>query len=437
MNLDIMTLMAASAAVTDTGSAAADATASAGREVAPEGIPFSTLLQAVIGESRVEFAQPGGADVEPAPGAIAAAADGESTELLVPLAGRTDTPPGQTGSGEALPVRGDALPPLVSDELPDRRGPAMSLPDPRVPAGLGQSAPRAAPVPGEPGLSQSPRPTRAERIGWFSTVTPPVTPESADDGVPLARVETDPVQTDVPRKASGLADALASRADLPDSRAPAGSRPATSDAATLTQLATRFVDQTTSAAPMDSAPEMPRSIAPDLIATSSNAASSAPRAERLPQMLPVTQPGWDRTFADQITVMASRGLESAELRLDPPQLGTLHVKLTLQGDQAQLMIQSGSGVVRDLVETALPRLRELLGQEGLTLDGVQVADRESAQRNDRHASDADTPGGDGQHGDEPDTRRSAKDDDSRSEETREHPGDQELTSLGGRLHVRV
>ncbi|MEO1576439.1 MAG: flagellar hook-length control protein FliK [Pseudomonadota bacterium] len=155
---------------------------------------------------------------------------------------------------------------------------------------------------------------------------------------------------------------------------------------------------------------------------------AAVAVDRLPGVLSVQQPKWDRAFADQLTIMAGRGIETAELKLDPPTLGTVHVKLTLQGDQAQLLVQSANGAVRDLMESALPRLRELLGSEGLTLDSAQVADREQAQRQEREARER--------------TQDEAPPLDDAAEEVSDTAAaragnDADLTLGAGRLHIRV
>ena len=63
--------------------------------------------------------------------------------------------------------------------------------------------------------------------------------------------------------------------------------------------------------------------------------------------------------------MVSNGIQQAEIRLDPPELGHLTVKIQIQGDQTQVQFHVAQSQTRDIVEQAMPRLRDMLAQEGL------------------------------------------------------------------------
>jgi flagellar hook-length control protein FliK len=90
---------------------------------------------------------------------------------------------------------------------------------------------------------------------------------------------------------------------------------------------------------------------------------------------PVTQPGWGDEFGQQITWLATQKLQSAELHLNPPQLGPLDVLLKLNGDQATAVFSSPHAAVRDAIEQALPKLREILADSGIMLGNASVSDQ--------------------------------------------------------------
>jgi len=71
--------------------------------------------------------------------------------------------------------------------------------------------------------------------------------------------------------------------------------------------------------------------------------------------------------------MANQDSHSASLQLNPRQLGPLEVRMSIEGDRAQLSFVSNHAAVRDAVETALPRLREMLGTVGLIQVDVNVS----------------------------------------------------------------
>ena len=81
----------------------------------------------------------------------------------------------------------------------------------------------------------------------------------------------------------------------------------------------------------------------------------------------------------QLVAMVSQGIQHAEIRLDPPELGSLMIRIQVQGDQTQVQFQVAQHQTRDIVEQALPRLKELLAEQGLQLTDSQVSQRDSGK----------------------------------------------------------
>ncbi|WP_434930142.1 flagellar hook-length control protein FliK [Shewanella sp. HL-SH5] len=75
----------------------------------------------------------------------------------------------------------------------------------------------------------------------------------------------------------------------------------------------------------------------------------------------------------QLITMVSNGIQQAEIRLDPPELGHLTVKIQINGDQTQVQFHVTQSQTRELIEQAIPRLRDMLAQEGLQLTDSQVS----------------------------------------------------------------
>ncbi|ATX76670.1 MULTISPECIES: flagellar hook-length control protein FliK [Reinekea] len=80
---------------------------------------------------------------------------------------------------------------------------------------------------------------------------------------------------------------------------------------------------------------------------------------------------------DKIQMMTRGGLQQAVIRLDPPELGALEVRILVQQDQTQVQIVSSSSVVRDLLEQQSTRLRESLAEQGMALANLDVQDSSS------------------------------------------------------------
>jgi flagellar hook-length control protein FliK len=118
---------------------------------------------------------------------------------------------------------------------------------------------------------------------------------------------------------------------------------------------------------------------------------------------PVTQAKWADEFSQKITWLASSNKDqTAELHLNPPQLGPLDVVIKVSGDQATAMFTSPHAAVREAIEQAMPRLRDMLADNGIMLGNATVSDqapRDPGQSNTQRSSAAtgndirDTPAG--------------------------------------------
>lgn len=100
----------------------------------------------------------------------------------------------------------------------------------------------------------------------------------------------------------------------------------------------------------------------------------------------------------QLITMVSQGIQHAEIRLDPPELGHMLVKIQVHGDQTQVQFHVTQTQTRDLVEQAMPRLRELLQEQGMQLADSHVSQGGQGER--REGGFADGGGSNGTDVDE-------------------------------------
>lgn len=109
--------------------------------------------------------------------------------------------------------------------------------------------------------------------------------------------------------------------------------------------------------------------------------------------VPPQHPQWNDQVAKRISIMASEGIQNARIQLDPPELGSLEVKIKVQNDQVSVAFGSNNQMVRDALEGQSPRLRELLEQQGINLADVNVSEQ-GRQQEQTHSQG--TTGGDGE-----------------------------------------
>ncbi len=133
---------------------------------------------------------------------------------------------------------------------------------------------------------------------------------------------------------------------------------------------------------------------------------------------------WSEAFNSRILVLANQRIQTASIQLDPPELGPLDVRIQMNNDKANVIFTSQHGVVREAVEQALPRLREMLQESGLQLADVDVSDQSKDQQSqDRLA------GGTADHGQQY-TAQTQHDGDDESEQQSSHDSVAERIALG-------
>jgi hypothetical protein len=112
------------------------------------------------------------------------------------------------------------------------------------------------------------------------------------------------------------------------------------------------------------------------IALPANAAPITPPAVQIP----VGHAGWDTEFSQRVAWVATNTQQVAHLQLNPPNLGPMEIRISLSSDQTNAAFTSPHAAVRDAIEAALPRLREMLADNGLSLGNVNVSSQSFQQQ---------------------------------------------------------
>lgn len=118
---------------------------------------------------------------------------------------------------------------------------------------------------------------------------------------------------------------------------------------------------------------------------------------------PLGTPGWDDGFSSHIVWMAKNDVQSASIRLNPPDLGPVEIKLTLTNDQgaqtsASVQFSAAHAATREAIESALPRLREMLQENGIALGNTSVDAGTAGHTNDSDGSGRHSPGNSSREG---------------------------------------
>jgi flagellar hook-length control protein FliK len=88
---------------------------------------------------------------------------------------------------------------------------------------------------------------------------------------------------------------------------------------------------------------------------------------------PVGQAAWRDAVGQQVTWMVEHQVSRAELRLHPAHLGPIDVSVSVNDNEVSVSFHASHPATREALESSLPRLRELLGDTGLSLGNASVS----------------------------------------------------------------
>lgn len=99
-------------------------------------------------------------------------------------------------------------------------------------------------------------------------------------------------------------------------------------------------------------------------------------AGRLPQPAPLPPQEFRATVSqtlEQVAWMSREGVHQARLQLEPAHLGRVDIWLDLEAGEARLHLGAQQAQVREALEAVLPRLRDALAEQGMTLTDASVS----------------------------------------------------------------
>lgn len=108
---------------------------------------------------------------------------------------------------------------------------------------------------------------------------------------------------------------------------------------------------------------------------------------------PLTSKEWAGEMGQRLVMMVSSKIKSAEIHLNPKDLGPVEVRIRMHEDKAHVVFTSQVAQTREALEQAMPRLREMLDQNGVTLGNANVQDHGAQHSHQRQQHDSHGSGG--------------------------------------------
>ncbi len=116
-------------------------------------------------------------------------------------------------------------------------------------------------------------------------------------------------------------------------------------------------------------------------ATPASTPIAASSSTSLPSSIgtPVSHPAWPSQLGQQLVQFAQRGGEQhIQMKLHPAELGPLSISLKMTEHGAQAHFLSAHAQVRQVVEQAIPQLREALAEQGISLGETSVGEQNAS-----------------------------------------------------------
>lgn len=221
-------------------------------------------------------------------------------------------------------------------------------------------------------LSQASTEKSADRVseprGAFIPSAPlPVA--SVNELTPAERVAASEMISDGGRRAltDAISQAIAQRTSVEDTASDSLRRQEVGSAATTLIADTQKMTQS------------PPSLAQSPLAQANNSQDAL--------MQKMLNPQWSQALGERAVMMAQQGPRLAEVRLDPPELGSLRIKVQVHAnDQVSLTFNAPNASVREVLEQNLPRLREMFAEQGMNLADASVSDQSREKHSEQSQS---------------------------------------------------
>ena len=90
------------------------------------------------------------------------------------------------------------------------------------------------------------------------------------------------------------------------------------------------------------------------------------------EVINVNHKNFSQQVKEKVMVMISQKLQSVDIQLDPPELGNVHVRVNLQGEQTMVNFVVQQPQAKEAIEQHMNRLRDMLSESGIDLGDTDV-----------------------------------------------------------------
>ena len=368
---------------TDSADAATTARSVSGSMPAPSGEPGDSSISAGVGPSDTKMARSGGGDqASNAHNNSLLNASQPRTQVVTPSASEPTLPnASQAGTASAIAVQAATDSATTADSTDiakmDHRnlGAQAYANGPSAPRAPGMASPERSDVANFAVASAQQRPAMSSDHKRSDSDRGSTNSDSsgvrigavvADQARPVLRVQAGTDQQGATRPAAQQIEPAVFNAS-----SSATTTATTVDSAQKSASFAKDMELLSAAGGSDSADSGIKNALASLSQTSSSSAKPLPQFT-ISQPVSLS-PGWEQAMAGRVVWMGAQGVQSANLTLNPQDLGAIQIQVDISGDQASVQFQAQSTETCDLIEKLMPRLSHALEGQGLKLEESKVS----------------------------------------------------------------
>ncbi|MDO6652477.1 flagellar hook-length control protein FliK [Colwellia sp. 1_MG-2023] len=94
-------------------------------------------------------------------------------------------------------------------------------------------------------------------------------------------------------------------------------------------------------------------------------------------------------LSDKVSLQIGQQIQRAQIRLDPPQLGSIEIAISVEGDKTTVHLVAGNAQIREAMQQTLDQLRHSLSQAGDVTVEVDVGEKQQQSDNSGDTSEMD------------------------------------------------
>jgi flagellar hook-length control protein FliK len=111
-----------------------------------------------------------------------------------------------------------------------------------------------------------------------------------------------------------------------------------------------------------------------------NTSGTEKAPSQLTETLNINRPDLSVNMKERLNIMMNKGIQTADIRLDPADLGQMQVKMAVENDVTSVSFVVQNSQAKELLELMMPKLREMLAEQGVEMGEGSVSQQQQEQQ---------------------------------------------------------